>query len=158
MSPTIILAILLAIAVAGDGLLAKLYVGAKSDLAAETQKYDGFVAQVKLLGDQQNAAAAKQKAADRANKEKADAEHAKTVAALTSTIGKLRRDASAGAGRGGLSAPAPSTASPTRTCFDPSKLSRALQVLDEGLLGIVETGSNAVDDLDNAKTWAQGVK
>ena len=51
-SPTIILGLLLALAVAGDALLAKLYVGAKQDVARVQQAYDSFKAQVKVEGEE----------------------------------------------------------------------------------------------------------
>ena len=155
-SPTIILGLLLALAVAGDALLAKLYVGAKQDVARVQQAYDSFKAQVKVEGEEAQKKAAAQEMSDKLRKDTADAENKAAVASLTADIAKLRAAARSSPGGGGLSAPPTSPSSPTRTCFDPAKLSGALQSLDEGLLGILESGSRAVVDLDNAKAWAQG--
>ena len=58
-SPTVILGILLALSVAANGILAKLYVGAREDVARVTQAFASFKAQVKVEGEQ---AAAKAKA------------------------------------------------------------------------------------------------
>jgi len=115
-------------------------------------KYDLFVAQVKAVGDAQEAAAKLKDAENKTRMEKANAENARTRSALAVALNGLRNASSRG---GGLSSPAPSAASPARTCFDPAKLDSALRKLDAGILGIVEVGSGAMIDLDSAKTWAQ---
>ena len=90
--------------------------------------------------------------ADKLRKEKADAENKRTITNLRADVKRLRDNRASG---GGLSAPATSAESPERICFDPAKFGAALRALDEGILGIVETGSEAVINLDTAKKWAQ---
>lgn len=116
--------------------------------------FDGFKAQVAAEGKIAQQKADAQAAKDKLSKENADAEHAKSVAALKYDIARLRKQRS-NPDFSGLSAPAPTAASPDRTCFDPAKLAGTLRSLDEGLLGIVEIGSKAVIDLDVAKAWAR---
>ena len=116
-------------------------------------EHAAFVVQVKAVGDAQEAATKLKDAENQTRMEKANAENARTRSALAVALNGLRDQSSRG---GGLSSPAPSAASPTRTCFDPAKLDSALRKLDAGILGIVEVGSGAVIDLDSAKAWAQG--
>ena len=115
-------------------------------------EYAAFVATTEALGKAAEKAAKDKEAKDKANKEKADAEQKRLTADLATAVKRLRDARSRG---GGLSSPAPVAASPDRTCFDPALLSGALRRLDEGLLGILESGSQAVIDLDTAKSWAQ---
>lgn len=121
-------------------------------LDAVKSEYAGFVAKVDAIGKAQEAAAKIKDAENKTRMEKANADNARTRSALTVALNSLR---SANSGRGNLSAPAPTAASPARTCFDPAKLDSALRKLDQGILGIVEIGSGAVIDLDSAKNWAQ---
>ena len=116
------------------------------------KEYADFVAKVKALGEAQEAATKLKDAENQTRMEKANAENARTRRALATALNGLRHASSSG---GGLSAPAPTAASPARTCFDPAKLDSALRKLDAGVLGIVEIGSGAVIDLDSAKIWAQ---
>ena len=114
-------------------------------------RFDGFVAQTKIIGEQAQKEADAIKTADEKRKEVADHENKSTRNALLADIKRLR-DSSARSGN--LSSPTPSTGSPDKTCFDPAKLDLALRNLDQGILGIVESGSEAVIDLDTAKAWA----
>ena len=118
----------------------------------EQLKAAKFEAATVALGE-----AAKQRAeqiatADKLRKEHADAENDRTITSLRADVKRLRDERARG---GGLSAPLATAGSPERACFDPAKLNSALRTLDEGILGIVETGSKAVIDLDTAKIWAQ---
>lgn len=116
-------------------------------------EYAGFVATTKVTGDAAKKASDLQTATDKRIKEQADNENKRTLAALRADVKRLRDANTSG---GGLSAPSPTAESPTRTCFDPAKLSAALRSLDEGILGIVESGSEAAVNLDTARAWAQG--
>lgn len=117
-------------------------------------QYDRFADGVKAAGVLAEAEAKAKAADDKKEKEKADAENLRTTANLRADIKRLRDDR-ASPGGGGLSAPAPSAGSPEKTCFDPAKLSESLRRLDEGILGLVIEGSQAVIDLDSAKMWAK---
>lgn len=154
MSPTIILVILLALATAGDALLAKLYVGAKSQVAAETQKYDSFVADVKVMGQKAQDAATLKAASDKLAKDTADAENAATVARLNTDIAKLRADADRA--RGGFVPAAPAGSSrPDLACYDRATLESALGGFVAGVRGLADEGAAATVDLNTARKWAQ---
>ncbi len=132
------------------GLMGAVYVQTVR-LNAEKADFATFKGGVEALGEAAKRKALDQEMADKLNKEKSDAEHAKAVAALTADIARLRARRPAG---GGLSAPAPIASSPDRTCFDPALFAGALRSLDEGIFGIAAEGSQAVIDLDAAKAWA----
>ena len=127
----------------------------RSEYQVEHAQFEGFKAQTAALGELAKQHAKEIAEKDAKLKEQADAENARTVTDLRSTIARMRN--AVNAGRGGLSAPAPSPQSPDRTCLDPAKFSTALRVLDEGFLGILEIGSKAVIDLDTAKAWARSL-
>lgn len=161
MNLTLILVILLALATAGDAILAKLYVGAKEDLATMTQKFNGFVAQVKVAGNKQEAEAKAKMMADKLAKDTADAENAATVSRLNGTIGRLRADADRA--RGGLLPAAPAgSRRPDLACFDRAEYQRADGIATEklyrGARGLADEGTAATVALDTGKRWAQGVK
>lgn len=137
--------VLLAALIASNALTFKLWRGAVEDLTT-------FKAQVAAIGEQAKKDKERIEAADKALKEKTDANHKRTVAALHADVVRLRNS-----GGGGLSAPTPPAGSPDRTCFDPAKLDSAIRGFGEGVLGVVETGSKAVIDLDAAKDWAQNL-
>jgi len=140
---------------AGAAVILALLAGAvtvqTSRLSACKAEFESFKLKAKTLGEKAERDAKDKEAADLLKKRTADNENAKTRAADAATIKRLRDASSAGRG---LSAPATSAASPERSCFDHAKFSAALRRLDEGILGIVETGSKAVTDLDTAKRWA----
>ena len=116
-----------------------------------------FKTSVATLGERARTAAVERQLKDLKIKEKADASNARMHANSRAVIEQLRRERDSASG-GGLSAPAPSTADPGRTCFDPAGLAGALRSLDEGLLGIIEEGTKAVIDLDTAKAWAKEIR
>ena len=115
-------------------------------------EYAEFKANVEAIGKAAEKTAKDKEAKDKSNKEKADAEKKRLTADLAAALKRVRDSRSSG---GGLSAPAPAADSADRTCFDPAKLATALRNLDAGILGIVESGSQAVSDLDTAKSWAE---
>lgn len=158
MSPMVILGVLLAISVAGNGLLAKLYVGAKEDLAAEKQAYASFKAQVQVQGEK---AAREAKAKDDENKkrkEDSDAEYKKSLAGLTSELGRLRADSKRSA-RGRLpEAPANTRCPQGWACYDRAELGRAYGSLVEGVRTIADEGTTLSLRMDTALRWAQTVR
>ncbi len=158
-SPTIILAILLAIAVAGDGLLAKLYVGAKADAASERTARLDFVAGVKVAGDAQNAKAAAQKATDDKRAKEKDDANKKDQTALAgryaAALASLRARSGTGANRGSVSAFAAVTGKSAKTCYDSAAVDRAVSDFRQGVLGVLNQGDQAITDLTNAREWAQ---
>lgn len=154
MNPTLILGVLLALSVAGNGILFKLYIGAEKEVARVTQAFASFKAQVKVEGEEAQKKADAQKAADLQRKKDADDEHAKTVAALNADIGKLRHDRDGA--RGGFVSPAPAGASrPDLSCYDRAALESALGGFIAEIRGFADEGSAATVDLNTAKTWAQ---
>lgn len=155
MSPTAIVLIVLAIAAAGDVILAKLYVGAREDVARITQAFDSFKADVKVMGEKAAADAAKQKADDEKRKRDADAENAATLAARDAAIGKLRADRDRARGNF-LSAATACPASPAGADRYRSEYSGAYRDLVAGLRAQGDRGGKAVDKLNGAKKWAQG--
>ena len=156
-SPTIILGILLALAVAGDALLAKLYVGAKQEEARIQQAYDSFKAQVKVEGEEAQKKADAAVLAAKQDKEKADAENVKAKSDLAGLYTAYRslRDQRSRAGSGILPPAASGSANPQTACFDRSGLDNALSGFDSGVTGLLEVGDKAIADLNTAKTWAQ---
>lgn len=121
-------------------------------LDKEKAEHAAFVDKVATIGEQAKKDAERINKENVINKEKTDANHKRTTAALRTDIARLRNSASGG----GVSIPGPFAGSPDRTCFDPAKLDSAIRKFDAGILGIVETGSQAVIDLDLAKEWANG--
>lgn len=119
---------------------------AKAELAT-------FKAEVAVLGEQAKKAAAAKEAADKDRKEKADAEHDTTVAALNARVASLRN---ARSGRSILPTTASCPERPAAACLDRAILERALRTLDQDVQGLVDEGSRATVDLDTAKRWARG--
>ena len=155
-SPTIILALLLALSVASDALLAKLYVGSQKEVARVQQAYDSFVAQVKVQGEEAQKKAAATEMADKLRKDTADAENKATAAANARTIAELRHQRDS-ATRGFLSStPANSRCPPEQTCFNAAELQRAYGEHVKVLRGLADEGTAVVTDLDTARKWAQG--
>jgi len=110
---------------------------------------------VRVVGEAQEERTKVRIESDKRRKLEADNAHKTESARLAGVIAGLRKSHS---GSGGLSAPAITAASTDRICFDPAKLDRALRTLDQGVLGIVESGSQAIVDLDVAKAWIKEVQ
>ena len=118
-----------------------------------------FVAEVKAVGDAQEAATKLKDVENQKTKERADEQNRKAkrdLAGLYDAYGKLLDTNSR------LSqlpeAPADS-ASPTDITFDRASLDRGLEVADgilqSGAAKILRRGDEAVTDLNTAKAWAQ---
>lgn len=135
--------ILLAALVASSVLFFKLWRGAVEDLTV-------FKAQVAAIGEQAKKDKERIEAENKLNKEKTDANHKRTTAALRADVARLRN-----AHGGSVSIPAPSAGSPNVSCFDAAKFADSVRAFDQGILGLVESGGQAVIDLDAAKGWAQ---
>ena len=155
MNPTIILAILLALSVAANGVLAKLYVGAREDLAAEKQAFASFKDQVKVIGEKAEREAAATKMADKLAKDTADAENAAAVARLNTAVAKLRRERDSARGSIVPAAPAGSKCPDEQACFDRASLESALRELAAGVRGLADEGAALEADLNTARKWAQ---
>lgn len=156
-SPLLIVSILLAISLAGNGLLSKLYVSAKEDAASEKQARLDFVEGVKAIGEKQEKETAAKIAKANKDKEQADADNAKTRSDLAGVYAAYRslRDQRNRAGSSILPAAAPGAASPESITFDRSGLDRALSGFDAGVTGLLESGDKAIADLNTARAWAQ---
>lgn len=112
-------------------------------LASCKHDFAQFQAAVKAVADAQAEI-------DAGNKEKADADRKKMLAANTTLARRLRDSA------GASSLPAPAVADqPDRACFDRGQLDQAIQRFTAGTAAIAIDGQQAVTDLDNAKTWAK---
>ena len=156
-SPTLILGILLALSVAANGILSKLYVGAKEDVARVQQAFDSFKAQVKVEGEAAQKKADAEIAAHKLAKEQADAENVKAKSDLAGLYTAYRslRDQRIRAGSSFLPASAPGAANPQTACFDRTGLDSALSKFDSGVTGLLEGGDKAIVDLNTARAWAQ---
>jgi len=129
----------------------------QAEFKALEASFEQFKGSVRALGEKAKADVALQQAKDNERKAKSDAENSKTRRDLSGVYAAYRslRD-SRSSGGGGLSAPGHAPGDPSRTCFDSAKFGAALRRLDEGVLGIAETGDQAIADLDSARRWAQG--
>ncbi len=119
--------------------------------------YASFQMQVKTLGDAQNEKAKAQEASDKQRKGKADAENAKTHAALTTALNGLR--ASNDTSRRELPAAPAGSRSPQLLCLDRAEYQRtdgaAISGLLEGARRLADEGTAATIDLNTAKDWAR---
>ena len=115
-------------------------------------------AQVQTKWDAANRAAEAQarakELADKLKKDTADAEHKAAIDRLNASISKLRRDADSR--RASFLPAAPASAGGADTaCFDRAAYLGAYGELLQKLRGLADEGSQAVTDLNTAKTWAQ---
>jgi hypothetical protein len=140
----------MALGAATGGGLAWTYQGARLD--ALQARYDSFVAQTKILGEQAQKDAKDKENADKLNKERTDHAHKTAVDKLNADLARLR--AQSRTGGGGLSTPPAFANSPDRVSFDRTEFNSALRSLDADLLEIIGEGAKAVVDLDAAKNWA----
>ena len=156
-SPTVILAICLAVAVAALGVMTKLYLGKRDELAAEKQAFVSFRAQVKVLGEAAATKAKAQEMSDKLAKDTADAENAATVARLNASIAKLRHDADS-ARRSVLPAAPSGSKRPDLLCLDRAEYQREDGVLTERLLqgarGLADEGTKNTVGLATGQKWA----
>ncbi len=156
-SPTVILAICLAVAVSALGVMTKLYLGKRDELAAEKQAFVSFRAQAKVIGDDAKKKAEETKAADEKRKKDADDEHAKAIAALSADLARLR--ANPNRSRGGSVPPAPSGSRcpPDQTCFDRAEYQRTVGDFDTGTRRLADEGSAVVVDMNTSLKWARTI-
>ena len=148
LSPTLWMAVGAALLIAGLGIVVKVQT---SRLEAVTAEYTTFKADVKAMGELAQKVADAQKAVDKSKKEKADANNAKTVAALADTIKRLRDERTSSS----LLPPAsPDSRNPEVVSFDRTQLDGALSGFVEGAANLIVEGSKAVVDLNTAKQWA----
>jgi hypothetical protein len=97
--------------------------------------------------------ALKKTIADEQRKELTDAEHAKTVIALSARIKRLRDANPAG---GFVPAAPAGSGRPDLACFDRAEYQRADGVFIEGARGLSDEGTASTLDLDTAKFWVKG--
>lgn len=150
-----ILVLLLALATAGDAILAKLYVGAKQESARIEQAFNSFKAQVKVEGEKAALEAKTREMQDKLRKDTADAENAHTIASLNATIGELRHQRDSARRSFLSSTPAGSKCPPEQTCFDRAEFQRTYGGLVKDLRGFADESTAVNTDLDTAKKWAQ---
>ncbi len=142
------------VAIAGLSILLKIQssrlASSKAETVAVQGKFDAFVSATKALGEQAIAKAKAQELADKANKEKVDADHKKTVAALAAESARLRNARSS---ERFLPTTGTATPSPTVTA-DRAKLEAALRDFDSAVTTLVDRGDQAIADLNAVKAWA----
>ena len=146
-------AIAAAVVIAGLGIALKVQT---SRLAAVKAEYAQFKGGVEALGKAAELAAKTKEAEDAVNKEKADAQNAKTkrdLAGLYAAYGSLRDQRARGSL---LPEAAAGAASPGRISFDRAGFDSALSGFDKGVTGLLEIGDQGIADLDTARRWAQG--
>ena len=122
-------------------------------LDAVQARYDSFVAQTRIIGEQAQKDAKAKAETDQRTKERFDAEQKKLVAANTALAKRLLDTRSGGSY---LPAASPGASHPDRACFNRTELDGAIRHLDVGVSGIVEKGNAARIGLDTARVWAQG--
>lgn len=149
-------ALVLAIASGGAYAMHKWDAGELANQKAETVKvqtaFDKFKADTAAAGNVAKAKADAQTLADKLAKDQADAEHARTVAALTLTIDGLRKQRPAGSF---VPAAPAGTSRPDLICFDRAAYSAADGEFTSGARGLADEGTAATIDIDTAKRWAQ---
>ncbi|MGP1675944.1 MAG: hypothetical protein ACTS6J_02145 [Burkholderiales bacterium] len=117
-------------------------------------KFDGFKETAKAQGEAAQKAADLQKAKDKADKEKADAENKRARALDRQRIASLRYDRDHSGAYSLPAAPAGSS-HPDLACFDRADLERADREVLGRLRAIADQGDSATIDLDTAKAWAR---
>jgi hypothetical protein len=133
---------------------------AKAETKLVQSEYDQFVTKTEAAGKIAEAEKKATIAADKLREGNANAENARTTAALRSDIKRLRGERDqARAGSSIVPAAAHGAANPETACFDRPELERALRgFIDQIAAGtriLVDEGSQATIDLDSAKLWAQ---
>ena len=147
------------VAAAGFGAV-KMHAYDQARYDALEVAYSQFKADVTAQGVIAQRLADAQTAKDQADKELADAQNLKSIAALHNTIASLRKSADANRQRSrSVPAAASNPSSPDKACFDRTKLESALRDYRASNLaavrGFLDQGSDAIADLDSAKRWAQ---
>lgn len=130
---------------------------AKAETVAVQGQFDAFVAQAKVIGEQQEAKTKAEDLANRKRQEAANAENLKTRTALIIALDSLRKSTPDPRSRSLPSAPAGS-ARPDLACFDRAEYQRedgvALEKLFAGARSLADEGTAATIDLNTARSWA----
>ena len=149
------------IAVGAAVLIAALGIAVKVQtdrLDAAKAEYAAFKTKVEILGEQAEKAAKIRELEDLAIKKRADDENAKTKRDLAGVYDAYRSLRAQRAGSSLLPAAPAGATSPERACFDRAALdlglAKADAILQEGALGILQRGDQAIVDLNTAKGWA----
>lgn len=88
---------------------------------------------------------------DKSSKEKADANHDRTVAALNKQLTRLRANA---ASRSFVPPTGPATESPGLACYDGGELDRAIRTFDKGASELIGKGATGITEINSARQWA----
>lgn len=105
-------------------------------------------AEAQAIAKRQEAENAKQALRDLRNKERSDENYQRNIARLRADVGRLRDSRpvilpSTGSSPGGLD----------QACYDRDSLESAIRTFENGVLGLIEKGDEAIIGLDEAKTW-----
>jgi hypothetical protein len=121
-------------------------------LEAEIKDHADFVATVRENGKTAQKLSDMQRDKDIARKEKADADHKKSIAGYLATIKRLRDDSAA---RSFVSAPAPGASRPDIACYPRQRLDGEIrESVGEITAVLADLGAAAVE-LNTAKAWAK---
>ncbi len=124
-----------------------------SRLGSVKAEYAGFVAQVKLKGEQAQKEKETKERQDKQNKERSDAENKRLRSANQSLADELRQSRT----NSRLVSGAPATTlRPDLACFERTYLNRVLSDFVEGAAKLVEAGDADRIDLQTARDWAKG--
>ena len=126
-----------------------------SRLSAAQTRYNSFVENVRVKGEQAEKDKVSRETKDRLNKEKVDADYLKDIAARDATISRLRAQRS---GSSFVPPASPTARSPEKACFGRAELERAIFELDAEVYGIVKEGDDSRIGLDTAKKWASHLR
>lgn len=139
------------IAVGGAALFLVMYLRIQY-LETQVALGEGFKAQVQANGEAAIKRAALINKENRLLKEWADADYQRLLASNAVLFDQLRERSS----RSVLPSPGTVPGSLETACFGRSELDAALQRFTGGVAEIVISGQQALDDLNNAKRWANG--
>lgn len=140
------------VVIAGLGIALKVQTARLDAVKAE---YASFVAQTKAIGEAAEKEAKRKEAEDKKRKESADADLTRARSELAGVVAAYRGLRDSRARSGFLPAPAASSASASRACFDRTELERTLGAIDAGGGRIAEEGDAARIGLDAARAWAR---
>jgi len=130
-----------------------------SRLEATEAAYSAFKAQVAVLGEQAAKDAKTAEISNLASKKRADDENIRAKRDLAGLYDAYRSLRDQHAGSGILPAAAAGAADPDRTCFSRAALAEGLDrsdaILQEGAVGILQRGDQAIVDLETARGWAR---
>ena len=155
-SPTLMLAIALAVVTALLGLATKWALNERDAKVRIEAQFATFKAEVRTMGEKAEAAKVAHEASDKLAKDTADAEHKAAIARLTTDISKLRRDRDS-ARSSFLPASTAATASADYACFDRPAYLGAYGNLVKGLRGLADEGTQATVGLATAQKWATSI-